>query len=100
MAGRNRSSKSDWRRYKEFEQENKKLRKEVNKLRKIINSMVVDQLEERAKRIDEGKKPILNSCEQCGNEDLQIVPIKRPDGEFEIRICKSCSYRSQMKKSK
>ena len=97
---RNRSSKNDWRRYRKFEQENEKLRKEVSKLRKVINNMVIDQLEERVRKIEVGDEPITPVCEICGNDDYHAVPIKRPDGTFEIRICKSCSHRSSMKKKK
>jgi transcription elongation factor Elf1 len=97
---RNKTSKTDWRRYRKFEQENEKLRKEVSKLRKVINNLVVDQLEERAKKVDEGEDPVTLVCEVCGNEDLHSVPIKRADGNFEIRICKSCSHRSQLKRKK
>jgi len=97
--GKNKSA-SDWRRYKKFEEENQKLRKEVTKLRKVINNMVIDQLEERARRVDDGEEAISHTCEVCGNDDLHIVPIKRADGNFEIRVCKSCGHRSQMKKSK
>lgn len=95
---RNRSSKSDWRRYRKFEQENEKLRKEVSKLRKVINTMVVDQLAERVEKVQAGKAPISLICEICGNNDLHTVPIKRADGQWEIKICKNCSHRSQMKK--
>ena len=97
---RNRSSKNDWRRYLKFELENEKLRKEVSKLRKVINNMVIDQLEKRVKRIDEGEAAILPICEVCGNEDLHTVPIKRIDGHFEIKLCKSCNHRSAMRKVK
>lgn len=97
--GRNRSA-SEWRRYKKFEQENEKLRKEVTKLRKVINNMVIDQLEERAEKVKNGEKAIPHACEVCGNDDLDVLPINRPDGEFEIRMCKSCGHRSQLKKTK
>ncbi len=97
---RSRSSKSDWRRYRKFEQENEKLRKEVSKLRRVINTIVIDQLEERVRRIEDGDAPIILVCEICGNDDLHNVPIKRPDGEFEIRICKSCGHRHNLKKMK
>ena len=97
--GRSKTA-NDWRRFKKFEEENQKLRKEVAKLRKIINSMVIDQLEERVERIEKGDPAIKPICEQCGNEDLHHVPLKRTDGDFEIRICKSCSFRSGMKKVK
>jgi hypothetical protein len=96
---RNRSSKNDWRRYKKFEQENEKLRKEVAKLRKIINTMVIDQLEERVERVSKGERPIPHSCEVCGNEDLLPIPIKRADGDFEVRLCKSCGHRSDLKRA-
>ena len=98
---RNRSSKNDWRRFRKFEQENATLKKEVSKLRKLVNSLaLVDQLEERAENIQQGKPPITKVCERCGNDDLTDMSIKRPDGEWEIMICKSCQHRSQMKKVK
>lgn len=97
---RNRSSKSDWRRYRQFEQENEKLRKEVSKLRKVVSNMVVDQLEERVRRIEDGEAPLVPICEVCGNDNFDSVPINRPDGEWEIKICKSCNHRNQMKKVK
>ena len=97
---RGKSSKDDWRRYKKFEQENEKLRKEVSKLRKVINNMVIDQLEERERKVEAGEEPISPICEICGNDDYHPVPINRPDGNFEIRICKSCSHRSSMKRVK
>ena len=97
---RQRSSKNEWRRYKKFEQENEQLRKEVSKLRKVINNLVIDKLEERESKVDNGQPSITPICEICGNEDLMTVPIKRPDGNFEIKVCKSCSHRSQMKKLK
>lgn len=93
-------SKSEWRRLKKFEQENEKLRKEVSKLRKQARDKFVDELEQRATRIDEGKPARLPMCENCGNNDIHFIDIKRPDGEFEIRICKSCEHRTEMKKKK
>lgn len=97
---RQRSSKNEWKRYKKFEQENERLRKEVSKLRKVVNNLVIDQLEERANKVENGQSAITPICEICGNDDLHSVPIKRPDGEFEIKVCKSCSHRSSMKKVK
>lgn len=98
MGSRNKGSKNDWRRYRKFEQENERLRKEVSKLRKVINKVVVDQLEERVRKVDNGGDPILRACDVCGNDELHSVPINRPDGSFEIRICASCGHRSQLKK--
>jgi len=95
---RQRSSKNEWRRYKKFEQENEKLRKEVSKLRSIVNNVVIDKLEERANKIENNQPTITPVCEVCGNDNIHSVPIKRPDGEFEIKVCKSCNHRSAMRK--
>lgn len=100
MSSRSRSSKSDWRRYKKFEQENEKLRKEVSKLRKILNSTVIDELEKRVLRVERDEPALIIGCEVCGNETLNLLPIKRADGEFEIRICAACGHRHQMKRKK
>lgn len=93
-------SKSEWRRYKKFEQENEKLRKEVSKLRKQTRNAFVDKLEQRSDRIDEGKPAMLPMCEICGNNDIHFISIERKDGHFEIRICKSCEHRTEMKQKK
>lgn len=90
-------SKSEWRRYKKFEQENEKLRKEVSKLRKQVKVSFVDRLEQRSDRIERGQPAILPVCEQCGNNDIHYILIERSDGEFEIRICRSCEHKSEMK---
>ncbi len=94
------SSKSEWRRYQKFEQENEKLRKEVSKLRKQVRTSLVDKLEERSDRVREGKPAILPTCENCGNEDVEFIPIKRTDGNFEIKVCKTCQHKSKMKQKK
>lgn len=100
MARSKSKTADEWRRFKKFELENDKLKKEVSKLRKMINSLVLDQLEERVKKIEDGKAPVSHVCEVCGNDDLYKVPLTRPDGSFEIRICRSCNHRSQLKKVK
>lgn len=97
---RSRSSKNDWRRYRKFEQDNEKLKKEISKLRKMVNTMVVDQLEERATRVKKGEEPIVLTCEICGNNNLRTISIKRTDGEWEIKTCVNCNHRTQMKKIK
>lgn len=93
-------SKSEWRRLKKFEQENEKLRKEVSKLRKQARTKFVDELEQRSERVEKGEPAILPTCEQCGNNDIEIISIERKDGNFEIRICKSCEHRTEMKMKK
>ena len=90
-------SKSEWRRLKKFEQENEKLRKEVSKLRKQARAKFVDDLEQRSNRVKNGKPAMLPVCEQCGNDDVQFISIERKDGKFEIKVCKSCQHRSEMK---
>lgn len=97
---RSKNSKNDWLRYRKFEQENEKLRKEVGKLRKMISKMVIDQLEEKERRANAGEATVVPNCSVCGNEDLHIIPIQREDGRFEIRVCRSCNHRSQMIKKK
>ena len=97
---RSRSSKNDWRRYKKFEEDNEKLRKEVSKLRRMINSVITDELEKKVQRITRGEAPIMRICDICGNEDLYMVPINRPDGQFEIKVCNSCNHRHPMRKLK
>jgi hypothetical protein len=94
------NSKNDWRRYKKFEQENEKLRKEVSKLRKVINNLVVDNLAEKQKQTDIKKSSDKPTCEVCGNNNLSKIPISRPDGDFEVKICNSCNHRSDMLKVK
>lgn len=93
-------SKSEWRRYKKFEQENEKLRKEVSKLRKHAKTRFVDELEQRSNRIEDGQPAILPTCDNCGNSDIHFISIERKDGNFEIRVCKSCEYRTEMKQKK
>lgn len=100
MSKRSRSSKSDWKRFRKFEQENEKLRKEISKLRKTVNSVLVDQLEERARRVSIGEKPYIPVCDICGEDKLEIVSIKRLDGNWEIKVCTLCGHRHQMKKVK
>lgn len=95
-----KDSPEDWKRYKKLEQENEKLKREVSKLRKLINNVVVDQLEEKVSRIEEGGPAIEPICDRCGKSDFHSVPLKRADGNFEIRICLICGTRSQMRKVK
>ena len=90
----------DWHRFNKFKEENQKLRKEVSKLRKLVKEVYSDKLEQRLRRQEEGLEPIKPLCETCGNENLSLLPIKRSDGEFEIRICNICGTRSNMKKVK
>ena len=98
MASRSRSSKNDWKRYKKFELENEKLRKEISKLRKLVNNAVIDHLEARAKRVEEGEKAYIPVCEVCGEDKLMMVPINRSDASFEIKVCTLCGHRHPMKK--
>lgn len=95
-----RNKEEDWHRFNKFKEENQKLRKEVSKLRKLVKEMYSDKLEERLKRQEEGLEPIKPLCETCGNDDLGTLSIKRPDGEFEIKVCNVCGTRSSMKKVK
>jgi hypothetical protein len=82
-------SKAEWRRLLKFEQENEKLRKEVSKLRKQVRNGFVDELEERSKRVKQGKPAIVPTCETCGNEDIHFITIERKDGNFEMKVCRS-----------
>lgn len=94
------SSKSEWRRLKKFEQENEKLRKEVSKLRKQVKTKFVDELEQRSERVKQGKPAIIPTCENCGNEDVHSIFIERKDGKFEMRLCRSCKTKTQLRKLK
>lgn len=96
---RNRS-KDQWIRYKKFEEENKRLKKEVSKLRKLVNNAVVDHLEERKQRVKEGKPIVDPACESCGNQDLKQIQVNRADGIFSMYVCNCCSHRSELKKVK
>jgi hypothetical protein len=100
MSRAKKDSSEDWRRYKKLEQENEKLKREVSKLRKILNAVIVDNLEERATRIEEGMPAIEHICDFCGKNKLEVLRLKRADGDFEIRLCLICNHRSQMKKVK
>jgi superfamily II helicase len=88
----------DWRRYKKFEQENEKLRKEVSKLRKIISTMVADQLEDKVKKSEIMSTQKIEVCEICGNDDLYSIPITRTDGIFELKVCESCGNRNKLQR--
>jgi len=92
-----RGSKNEWKRYEKFEQENEKLRKEVSKLRKYAQTGLINKMEQRA-HVEE--KPMLPTCENCGNESIHLIPIERKDGHFEIRICELCKHRTELKKTK
>lgn len=94
------SSNNEWRRLRKFEQENDKLRKEVSKLRKQAKTVFVDKLEERSNRVDNGQPAMLLTCDNCGNHDVHVISLERKDGKFEIRVCKSCNHKSEMKKKK
>lgn len=96
----NRDDRNDWHRFNKFKEENEKLRKEVSKLRKIVQDVLVDRLEKKQSRVDNNEPAIEPVCERCGNSDLKSIPIPRPDGKFEIITCKSCSFRSPLKKIK
>ena len=100
MARGRKDSPEDWKRYKKMEQENERLKREVSKLRKLINISVIDQLEEKVHRIEEGLPPVEHTCEKCGKGDFCKIPLKRADGAFEIRICMICNHRTQMSKIK
>lgn len=100
MGRRKKDCPEDWVRYKKLEQENEKLKREVSKLRKLINNVVIDHLEEKVSKVEEGKPTIEQICERCGKSDFHSVPLKRADGNFEIKICLICGTRSQMKKVK
>lgn len=93
-------SKSEWRRLLKFEQENEKLRKEVSKLRKQARTHFTDELEERSNRIKSGKPARLPTCDNCGNNDIHFINISRKDGNFEMKVCKSCQHKSPLKRLK
>lgn len=97
---RDKSSKNDWKRLKKFEIENEKLRKEVSRLRKQAKSKFIDELELKSERKKEGRPAKLPTCENCGNPEINFISIERKDGNFEIRICRSCQHRTEMKLKK
>ena len=99
-SSRSRSSKNDWRRFRKFELENEKLRKEISKLRKLVNSVVVDQLENKANRVKDGEQAYIPICVICGEDKLQTLELSRSDGKFEIKVCTLCGHRHPMKKVK
>lgn len=98
--GRKRNNEDDWRRFNKFKEDNQRLKKELTKLRKLVKEVYSDKLEERLRRQEDGLEPIKPLCEVCGNDDLNVVPINRPDGKFEIKVCNNCGTRSSMKKVK
>jgi hypothetical protein len=102
MARKKKDNPDDWRRFNKFKSENEKLRKEVTKWRKLAQESSLDKLEARQRRTEKGEdafeKEIL--CEQCGNPDVKTITIPRADGKFELVMCKSCGFRSELKKIK
>ena len=98
--GRKKNNEDDWRRFNKFKEDNQRLKKEVTKLRKLVKEVCFDKLEERLKRQEDGLDPIESLCETCGGDDLTNVPINRPDGGFEIKMCNNCGTRSSMKRVK
>ena len=96
----NKGDRGDWSRYNKFREENEKLRKEVSRLRKIVQEVLVDRLEEKQNRIDKHELAIEITCEQCGNTNINKIPITRPDGKFEIISCNSCGNRGTLKRVK
>lgn len=96
--GKKRRTEEDWRRYSKFKEDNQKLKKEVTKLRKLVEKLSQNPLEDKLKQTTETESTKL-TCDICGNSNLDIVPIDRKDGKFELRICKSCGHRSDMKKT-
>lgn len=100
MAGRRRSGKADeWKKLKDAQDENAKLKKEVTKLRRLANANVVDTLQEKSKRLERGEPAIIREpvCERCGNPTIDVIPIKRADGKFKIEVCRSCHHRTNLK---
>ena len=95
-----KDSKNEWKRFKKFELENEKLRKEVSRLRKQAKNSFVDNLEQKSNRVEAGESAILPTCENCGNQDVSVIHIERKDGNFEIKCCKSCQHRTEMKKKR
>ena len=97
---RKKDLNNEWKHLKKFELENEKLRKEIARLRKQAQTAFVDRSEERATRLPDEVIPVRHVCENCGNDEVSIIPLKRSDGEFEIRICKLCQFKSEMKRKK
>lgn len=101
-----KDSPEDWKRYKKLEQENEKLKREVTKLRKIVNANCIDYLEEKEERVEKAEKKekrlisIEPICDNCGKTEFKKIEFKRADGEFEIKVCLTCSHRGPLKKVK
>lgn len=100
MARGKKEKKDDWVRFKKFQDENSRLKKEVTKLRKLAKETLIDGLQEKQNRKDEGLEPRKSLCEVCGNDNITFMDITRPDGTFTLYLCKSCGHRSAMKKKK
>ena len=57
-------------------------------------SFISTKKREKIKRVE--KKP--QECENCGSDDLRIVPIwTPPDGEKEFIVCQNCYHNTKMK---
>jgi cytochrome c556 len=95
-----KDDRTDWSRYNKFKEENEKLRKEVSKLRKMLQEVLVDRLEKKQARVERDEPAMEPCCERCGNTDIKKITIPRPDGKFEIITCKSCKFRSDLKRMK
>lgn len=100
MARGKKEKKDDWVRFKKFQDENAKLKKEVTKLRKLVKESIVDTLDEKQKRQDEGLEARKPLCEVCGNDNLTEINVPRADGNFSFNLCNSCGHRSVMKRKK
>lgn len=100
MARGKKEKKDDWVRFKKFQDENSRLKKEITKLRKLVKETVIDTLDEKQKRQDEGLEPRKPICEVCGNDNLTALDIPRADGTFTLNLCNSCGHRSSLKRKK
>ncbi len=100
MAKGKKDSKEDWIKFNEFRDENVRLKKEVTKLRKLVKESLIDNLQDKKDRVDQGLQPRKPICDICGNDNLTDMEVPRADGTFTFYVCNSCGNRSAMKRKK
>lgn len=100
MAKGKKESKEDWVKFNNFRDENVRLKKEVTKLRKLVKDSLIDNLQDKKDRVDQGLEPRKQLCDVCGNDNLTNMEVPRSDGVFAFYVCNSCGNRSAMKRKK
>lgn len=95
-----------------YKRENEKLKRTVQSLRKQLDRLDIDQYQnlkeiiesqenyesklDQEIKLDKLKKKW--ECNTCGRDYLRLVLIPRLDGLFYIRRCKTCLYKTSIKK--